>query len=394
MSDMFSSFRRNAAGRKAVYVANLLVSFHYFTVVYINSTFLSRFVSAEVISLLYVAGSLVSVAVFSVFPRIVRRIGNYRAAVVFMLFEMVALAGLAAGRSLGIVISSFLLYLVVSPIIYLDLDIFLEKLTTDEHKTGGVRGVFLTMQNITQVACPLLLGLFLYDSAYWRIYLISIGFLLAALIFLATRLRRFNDARYHPRTVWQSASYVLKHPVLYHVVVAQALLRFFYAWMVIYVPLYLFNYVGFSWAEISVMFSIMLLPFLLLELPLGRVADSRLDEREIMIVGFALLVLTVAAIPFIAVPAFLIWTAVLFASRVGAACVEIATESYFFKHVDGSLADTISLFRMARPVMYVAAAGVAALTLQVLPLGWSFLVLAAILAWGLPHAFALKDIRW
>ncbi|MDP3988933.1 MAG: hypothetical protein Q8P93_01710 [bacterium] len=101
---------------------------------------------------------------------------------------------------------------------------------------------------------------------------------------------------------------------------------------------------------------------------------------------------TVASIPFLPF-ALVLWVVVLFVSRIGAACVEIATESYFFRHVDGSLADTISLFRMARPAIYIAAAGVAALSLQVISLQWSFLILAAIMAGGLTYSFALRDTK-
>ncbi len=61
--------------------------------------------------------------------------------------------------------------------------------------------------------------------------------------------------------------------------------------------------------------------------------------------------------------------------------------------VDGSLADTISLFRVARPATYIATAAVATLTLEFLPLQWSFLVLALVMLWGLRYALTLKDTR-
>jgi MFS-type transporter involved in bile tolerance (Atg22 family) len=184
---------------------------------------------------------------------------------------------------------------------------------------------------------------------------------------------------------------VLKHPVLRNVFAAQTLLRFFYAWMVIYTPLYLSQYIGFSWSQIGIMFSIMLLPFLILELPLGKVVDSAFGEKKIMVFGFVLLVATVACIPFLTTSTFAVWTGVLFTSRIGAACVEMATESYFFKHVNGSLADTISLFRMARPATYVAVSAVATLTLGIISLQWSFLILAVIMVIGVPLALTLRN---
>jgi len=393
LSKMLQSSRRTGTGRLAIYGTNILVSFHYFLVIYINSIVLSTYVGPQELSLLYIIGSALSVALFFFFAPLIRRSGNYHLSLVFVALEILALLGLAAGRSVVPVILSFLLYLAVSPIIYLNLDIFLERSIKNEGTTGGVRGMFLTMQNIAQVICPLLVGLLLFHNDYWRVYVASLAFLFAALIVLVAYLRHFNDARYHPRTLLQSAEYVLTHPLLYDAVAAQFLLRFFYAWMVIYTPLYLFKNIGFSWAQIGTMFAIMLLPFLLLELPLGKLVDSKLEERTILVIGFALMALAVFLMPFLTAPAFVVWTAVLCLSRIGASCTEIATESYFFKHVDGALADTISLFRVARPAAYIAAAGVAALTLLFVSFKWSFVVLALVMLWGIRYGLRMKRTK-
>src|SRR5437870_1049826 len=66
----------NGSGRAAIYLTNLLVSFHYFLIIYINSAFLSRYVDTYQLSLLYVAGSVLSIALFSYFATLVQRAGN------------------------------------------------------------------------------------------------------------------------------------------------------------------------------------------------------------------------------------------------------------------------------------------------------------------------------
>jgi hypothetical protein len=48
---------------------------------------------------------------------------------------------------------------------------------------------------------------------------------------------------------------------------------------------------------------------------------------------------------------------------------------------------------MARPATYVAATAVAALTLQIIPLQWSFLVLAVIMMFGALRSLALRDTK-
>jgi hypothetical protein len=163
--------------------------------------------------------------------------------------------------------------------------------------------------------------------------------------------------------------------------------------MVIYTPLYLFKYVGFPWTDIGAIFTIMLIPFLILEFPLGRAADLFFSEKRMLIIGFIILGGTVGFMPFITEPSFILWAALLFCTRIGASFVEVGSESFFFKHVDSKHATSISIFRVARPAAYVLAATVASVVLIVVPLQWSFLVLSLVMFGGLRYAVALTDTK-
>jgi len=389
------SLTKNGHGADAkiglVYVANLFVSLHFYLVIYVTSAFLGLSFNARDVGILYLIGSIASLALFGGFVGWLKRLGNVRLFSFFLLLEAVALLCLALAPSVNVIVAGFLLYAAVSPIIYLNLDIFVERLVRDERMTGSVRGMFLTMINIAQVLCPLLAAYLLQESHYGRVYVVSIAFLVVAFTVVFIGLSKFKDATYDRHSLRKTLAYVIGVPDLFNVFVAQFLLRFFYAWMVIYTPLYLLS-IGFSWAQLGMMFTIMLLPFLLLEWPLGKIADWRWGEKEIMVAGFVLMTGSVALLPFLSAQ-FLIWTAVLFVSRIGASCVEIATESYFFKHVDSSKADTIMLFRIARPATYVAAAAVASGLLFFVSLQWCFVALALIVALGLRYAVVLKDTK-
>jgi MFS family permease len=376
---------------RSVYLANLFVSLHFYLVIYITSAFLGLFFSAEGVGLLYLVGSLVSLILFSVFVPLLKSFGNVRLICMLLVVEAIALLGLAYAYSTATIIFWFLLYAAVSPVIYLNLDIFVERYVRDERITGGVRGMFLTMINIAQVACPLVAAYLLQESHYGRVYVASVAFLFIAFAIVLVRLSRFEDAPYERHAIRDTLAYVMGVPDLRNVFAAQFLLRFFYGWMVIYVPLYLLS-LGFSWDQLGVIFTIMLLPFLILELPLGKFADAWWGEKEIMIIGFIIMVGAIFLMPFLST-SFLLWTGVLFVSRIGASCVEIATESYFFKHVDSSKADTIMLFRIARPATYVAAALVASVSLLFISLQWSFIVLALVTALGFRYSFALADTK-
>ena len=125
--------------------------------------------------------------------------------------------------------------------------------------------------------------------------------------------------------------------------------------MVIYLPLLLNKEMGFGWNKIGIIFIIMLLPFVVFELPAGFLADKKFGEKEILTLGFIIMFVSTLIIPTLASATVLVWAAVLFATRIGASFVEISSETYFFKHVKDEDTGIISLFRMVRPLSYVIA---------------------------------------
>jgi len=114
--------------------------------------------------------------------------------------------------------------------------------------------------------------------------------------------------------------------------------------MVIYTPIYLNQHLGIDWTQIGMIFTIMLLPFIFLQFPLGRLADTRLGEKEIMAIGFGILVVSTAALSFITTTSFWVWALALFATRVGASAVAVMNETYFFKKTNDTDADLLEFF--------------------------------------------------
>ena len=139
------------------------------------------------------------------------------------------------------------------------------------------------------------------------------------------------------------------------IALVQFILNFFYSWMVIYLPLLLSKQIGFGWDKIGLMLTIMLLPFLVFQWPAGYLADKKIGEKEILVVGIIIMSAATFIIPSLSYPVFWIWATVLFATRVGASLAEVATETYFFKHVKEKDVSEISVFRMVRSFAYVLA---------------------------------------
>src|SRR5207249_2591358 len=144
---------------------------------------------------------------------------------------------------------------------------------------------------------------------------------------------KFKDTQYTDLPVLKLFATARKHKKVIDIYLVNFLLQFFFSWMIIYTPIYLHEYVGFTWSQIAIIFSIMLLPFVILELPLGKIADRVLGEKELLVTGFSIMALTTAAMTFLHSANMVIWIGLLFISRIGAATVEIMSETYFFKQV-------------------------------------------------------------
>jgi MFS family permease len=163
--------------------------------------------------------------------------------------------------------------------------------------------------------------------------------------------------------------------------------------MVIYTPIYLSEHLGFDWKQIGLIFTIMLIPFVLLDFPLGRLSD-KIGEKKFLIFGFVTSILFTFIIPLIKETEVLIWASILFGTRVGAATIEIMSESYFFKKVGERNADEIAFFRNTYPLSFVIAPLIAIPVLLFVPsFKYIFFVLVSILLLGLLISLRLKDIK-
>ncbi|MEK7097519.1 MAG: MFS transporter, partial [Patescibacteria group bacterium] len=167
-------------------------------------------------------------------------------------------------------------------------------------------------------------------------------------------------------------------------------LEFFYAIMIIYSPIYLKS-LGISWEQIGLIFTVMLIPFIILPYPAGFLADKRFGEKELLIASLFIMVLSTAAILFIDTSDVLHWTIVLFSTRIGAALIQTLRDSYFYKRIDGHDVDLINFFRTSMPTAYILAAVFSFFILSFYPINYVFMMLCALILSALWPAFRLAD---
>jgi len=371
-----------------VFLANFFFSLHYNVLVYVNSSYLGRLFNPGVVSFLYVLGSLLSILVFIISIKLQNYFGNRKFFSFFIFLELLAVAGLALASTQISTALLFIIFSTTSIMIIYSLDIFLEDVT-QEKETGSVRGIYLTLGNLALVLSPLMISIVAPTGEFTHLYVVSALFLLPLFLISALYFTKFKDGvQRHPGLPIKSW---LHTPNIRRVTTVRFVLEMFYAFMVIYMPIYLHGHIGFTWTQISFIFSIMLLPFILFEIPVGRLADKWCGEKEIMTLGLFIIGIVLLIIPFIKSPNIFWWAGLLFCSRVGASLVEVTCESYFFKHVDKRDKGMISIYRLNWPVAFIIGPIIGAFSLALFPFEAMFLILAVIIFKSMDTSTKLRD---
>jgi len=376
-----------------VFIANFFTAFHYFLLGYINSSFLGGFFSANTLGFIYIIASLASTILLIKSPDVLNRFGNINFLLFFIGGEIISLVALALLKLPPLIVPFFIFSQISIFMMIFSLDIFLETVIKDESHTGFIRTSFITTANIALIISPIIVGFLVGDDKYHRVFLLAAALLVPAFIFSIKSLSKIEKPNFNHPKIIETWLELRRSADIMRITTVNFILQFFYAWMVVYTPIYLHQEVGFSWKIIGIIFTIMLLPFVIFEIPAGEMADKKYGEKEIIFMGLLIIAISVFFMPFIHSPSFLIWSAVLFLSRVGASIVEAGTESYFFKHVGGSDVNVISAFRIVRPLSYVAAPLVAFVTLRAFDLRNSYFVLAIIVSVGLYFILKIKDTK-
>jgi len=389
---MFKFFTEKGNPLPILYLIGFLYALHTSLTAYINSTFLAGFTGEQFVGVVYTVASFLAIFMISMFPTILHKFGNYLTFLIFGSIEVLVLLGLAFLSSSFLIAAIFVIYQVLLTLLFLNFDIFLESFSTNE-TTGSLRGTALTIMNVAFVIGPALTGFILTNGDFWRVYLIASLVILPVIFLTRQYFKDFVDPPYERVPFIKTLKRVLRDRNIRLIFLANYVLKFFYVWMVIYSPIYLNQHIGFDWSTIGIIFFVMLLPFIIFELPLGRIADKYLGEKEILTAGFIIMGGFTAALSFTTSTNPALWAFLLFGTRVGASFVEIMTETYFFKLVDGKDANIIGFFRNARPLAYITGPLAATIVLFFIDFRFLFLVLGIFVLHGVFYSLAIKDTK-
>jgi len=367
--------------RKIIYLASFIFSLAIALISYINSSFISSFVDEKLVGTIYALASFVSIfALFSA-PKIFRKIGVYKFLLWATVFDALSILLFSFSKNAFSAIIFFIFVFTLNILIFFSLDEIL-KIFSKDSITGKIRGSYLTFSNLAWITAQLALGTVEGGFSFKTIYFTSFLIMLLFFVISYFSLDHISDPRYDKISTKKYIVEFLKSKNLFRAYSISFLLQFFYAWMVIYTPIYLSIHLGFSWKEIGIIFAVMLLPFVLLDFPLGKFSD-KIGERRMLMFGFTIASLATLSLFFIQIHEVWIWALLLFATRIGAATIEVMSDAYFFKHIEPENEEFIGVYRSSSPFAYILAPLIAFAVFIFIPsFNFIYIILGAIMLLG------------
>ncbi len=337
---------------RRIYLSSFIFTIALALTAYIGSTFIAVRLGEVFVGLTYTIAALVTLTLLEILPTLITRFGNRNIILGLLGVNALSLIFLIGSVSHGKIIAAFITYQITTTLIWYCFDIFIEHFSKNEH-VGTIRGTYLSLTNFAWMLTPLLGGFLLTRSGFGLLFCVALIATITVSVLVALLFESYHDTHYKHLSGFGAFRYLHKRPDLASAVCLNFVLQFFYAWMVIYTPLYLEKQ-GFSFETIGFIFTLMLSAFVILQYPLGHRSDT-VGEKKML--SFGLLIMGGATILFALThsPLPLLFGGILFLTRVGAATVEVMSETYFFKRVTDSDTEIISLFRTARPLAYVIA---------------------------------------
>ncbi len=367
---------------KNVFFLGFLFSLQLAFVSYINSSLLSMYLGEKNVSLVYILSSIISLSTLFFVPKILNRLGEYKFLLWFSGLSALSLLLLSVVDSALALIPVFIFYFSFNNLIVFGLDELLQ-IFSKNLKKGRLRGLYLTIGNLAWIFSQAVSGQVFSYYSFSVLYLIA--FIMMALFFVVILwgLKDVSDPKYDKPLAWQSFKNFFANKNLARAYKLNFLLQFFYVWMIIYTPIYLSSHLGFSWKEITTIFTVMLVPFVLVQFPLGNYSD-KIGERKILMFGFLIASVATFSLFFMDRHSVAAWAALLFCTRIGAAIIEVMSDIYFFKHIESVNDEYIAVYRNTAPTAYVFAPIVAFITIYMSPsFNYIYIMLGAIMAYGI-----------
>lgn len=378
----------------ALYIVTFLYALHYSLPLYSESTFLGGVLDTKYIGLIYGIAALLAFLTTIRIGSVLNRISLIRATIALIVLECGSLFILAFAATPFIILTAFILHSIFLGGLFIMLNILVESVSAD-HETGRVRGAYLTVLNTGIITGPFFAS-YLVSDGFMLLFSVSALCLVSCIYFLMRFLSHISNDVHKIPDFAHAMRELRRKPDTSRIIYAQFLLELVFTAMVIYVPLFIIKEnIADLPTYLGVILPIALIPFILLPFPLGRLADTKLGEKELLFGGFTFMIVGFLLLAFIPKLTVILITCILLLLRIGASMVEEMASSYFYKHVSVSDVDTISLFTNTRNIALIVGPLIGSIVLILAPFHYSliFITFACMLAVGIIPLFKLHDTK-
>ncbi len=358
---------------------------------YVLAFYYKEAIGSEKVGVFFLSSYMVVLIVLLNLHKMIKKFGKSASMISFMAIRVLALASLLVFWSKPVLAGSFALvvYVIFGNLSWVSMDIMLESFSADK-LSGRIRGLYLTIANTGFILGPFVSFSLLDKYGFVGVFTALLILDFVIFIIMASGLRHINHTYHRSLTILQLFRRVLRRKNVIRIYFISFILDFFYSTMIIYSPMYLMN-LGMSLDDMSIIFTIMLIPFVILQYPAGRLADKKWGERKMLIFAFLVMALSVPLISFISTTEVVVWGVVLFATRIGAALVEVLRDSYFYKRIDGSDVGIIDFFRTSKSMAYISFSILSIILLSFLEIKSVFILLSIVCASGIYFAYNLDE---
>ncbi len=378
-----------------LYLAGFILSISTNVTAYINSSFIEGFINLQYVGLFFVAANLVTLFAMLYFPIIIKKYSNLIASKMVMLVNIIGASFLIFLDSPFWILPFFMAMWVSANLLWINMDMFVESFTSN-HNTGRVRALFFTAMNFGWIVSPAIASSLIIDESYYRLVYLASAIFLVVFYLIINRYKKIlnrEDIVYKKLKIVETIKEFWNNKNLRGIYISSFFLCLFFGIIVVYMPIYLHEYIGFNWSTIGVIFSVMLLPFVLVEIPAGYIADKYIGEVELLNTGFAILIISLLLFFFVSEANAVVWAAILFLSRVGAALIEAMRESHFFKIVDVEDVSHINFLRTSYPLGFITSSAAGVLILNYYSIEYVFLFLAIFFLSSFYFVNIIKDSK-
>jgi len=381
--------RLNSSKVKLVAFISFMLGFSQALLAYVMSSYFKQSAGTDNVGIFYLLSYVIVLTILLNLHKLVKEFGKVFVFYLAFILKLTAITALILLPFSVWGIVSLILYIIAGVLVWVSLDAILES-SSEDRSSGKIRGINLTIMNAGFILGPLISSKILEEIGFTGIFFVSL--IIHSIVFSVglISLKRTNYKFRSKLGVKDLIKKVIQRKNVMRIYYISFTLDFFYALMLIFTPLYLLD-LGYSWHQLGVAFTIMLIPFVLIQYPMGILADKKTGEKEFLILAIFIMGISTLIFYRASSPDIVVWTLILLATRIGAALIEILRDSYFYKRIDGHDVDIIDFFRTSRPVAYIAAAILSSLTLFFFPMKAIFLLVSIVVFSALYPAFQLAD---